>query len=164
LIRHKKIPEVIMELFPLATILLAIALLIYTIMPAPIKFLYSLKPAKDVSKLGPQELVKTYYKSLEKGDISTAKACLSNEYRAEVERADYSDLKNLTGLEIIRISKPANIPLYKKNYREVQIVAEYSASYWRMGPEVSGKEIRFIYVGKKTQDSPWKIIGIGCGP
>ncbi len=122
------------------------------------------KPVKDVSKLGPEQLVKTYYQSLAVGDITTARECLSDEYAKEIGIFEDSDLTNLRSIKDIRVRTGAPVGLYGKNYKEAQVVAQYEATYRQMITEADGKQIRFIYVAKKTKNSPWKIISIGTGP
>lgn len=118
----------------------------------------------NIDKLQPAELVKTYYESLAKGDYETAKACLSEEYANQVIEQEDSDFKNLAQISNIRISNPAQIKLYGKNYDEVQVTVKYNAVYKKISSSNNGEQLRFIYVGKKQKYSPWKIISIGTGP
>lgn len=62
------------------------------------------------------------------------------------------------------MKREADIELYGENYDEVQVVAEYDAVYKRIITSDNGKQIRFLYVAKKTKGSPWRIISIGTGP
>lgn len=117
-----------------------------------------------IDKLAPRQLVETYYKSLAARDYRTARACLSPEYASEMYRYQDSDFKNLRSIRDIKVGKEVNMKLYGKNFDEVQVVAKYDAVYWRMTTSVDGKQIRFVYVGKKTKESPWRIISIGTGP
>lgn len=118
----------------------------------------------DLSNLTPSQVVETYYKSIASSDYSTAKACLADDIAQQYLSAPDSDFKNIKQLTDLKVSSPAPIKLYGKNYDEVQVVAEYVAEYKKVITSHSGKQIRFIYVGKKEKDSPWKIIGIGTGP
>ena len=113
--------------------------------------------------LNPQQLVELYYHSVAKYDFATARTCLSDEMAQEMYD-ESSDLLNATKLSGLNVSKESHIKLYGKNYDEVQVVAEYDAVYKRVFGSVNGHQIRFIYVGKKTKDAPWKIISIGTGP
>lgn len=118
----------------------------------------------DLSKLTPSQVVETYYKSIASSDYSTAKACLADDIGQQYLSAPDSDFKNIKQLTNLKVSSPAPIKLYGKNYEEVQVVAEYVAEYKKVITSNSGKQTRFIYVGKKEKDSPWKIISIGTGP
>ena len=116
---------------------------------------------KDVSQLEPNELVETYYKSLNWKALATAKSCLSDEYAQ-----NFSVLYELNTLYIsdLSVSEPFETPYHGSNYKEVQISVEYNAYYIKEQASANGKHIRFIYVAKETEDSPWKIISIGTGP
>ncbi|HZD59155.1 MAG TPA: DUF4829 domain-containing protein [Anaerolineae bacterium] len=117
-----------------------------------------------IEELTPWQLVETYYKSLAARDYATARACLSPEYASEIDRSDDSDFKNLWSISNLVVSKEANIKLYGKNYDEVQVVAEYDATYKKIITAENGRQIRFLYVARKSKDSPWRIISIGTGP
>ena len=122
------------------------------------------KPSIDLSKLTPQQLVETYYKSLSVGDLSTARSCMDEEYAKQFVKLEDSDFKNLRELSDLKVKPEAPIKLHGKNYDEVQVVAEYIAVYKKVITSDSGRQIRFVYVGKKEKDSPWRIISIGTGP
>lgn len=127
----------------------------------------SKRPASSnnpIDRLTPQQLVKAYYKSLAARDYVTARACLSSEYAAEMDSFVDSDFKNLLSISNLAVSKEADINLYGKNYDEAQVVAEYNATYKKIITSENGKQVRFVYVAKKTKDSPWRIISIGNGP
>lgn len=94
----------------------------------------------------------------------TAKDCLSNEIGQQYVNSPDSDFKNIKRLTDLKVSPAAPIKLYGKNFDEMQVTAEYVAEYKKVITSNSGKQFRFIYVGKKEKDSPWKIISIGTGP
>ena len=118
----------------------------------------------DLSNLSASQVVETYYKSIASSDYSTAKACLADDIGQQYLSAPDSDFKNIKQLTDLKVSSQAQIELYGKNYEEVQVVADYVAEYKKVITSNSGKQTRFIYVGKKEKDSPWKIISIGTGP
>ncbi|HWQ41699.1 MAG TPA: DUF4829 domain-containing protein [Desulfosporosinus sp.] len=98
------------------------------------------------------------------GDYTTAKACLSDEIGDQYINSPDSYFKNIKKLTDLKVSSPAAIKLYGKNFEEVQVTAEYVAEYKKVITSNNGKQIRFIYVAKKEKDSAWKIISIGTGP
>lgn len=118
----------------------------------------------DLSNLTPSQVVETYYKSIASGDYTTAKACLSDEIGDQYINSPDSYFKNIKKLTDLKVSSPAAIKLYGKNFEEVQVTAEYVAEYKKVITSNNGKQIRFIYVAKKEKDSAWKIISIGTGP
>ena len=118
----------------------------------------------DLSNLTPSQVVETYYKSIASSDYSTAKACLADDLSQQYVSAPYSDFDNIKQLKVLKVSSPAPIKLYGKNYDEAQVVAVYVAVYKKVFTSNSGIQTRFVYVGKKEKDSPWKIISIGTGP
>lgn len=118
----------------------------------------------DFSNLTPSQVVETYYKSIASSDYSTAKACLADDISQQYISAPDSYFKNIKQLTDLKVSTPAPIKLYGKNFDEVQVTADFVAEYKKVITSNSGKQTRFIYVGKKEKDSPWKIISIGTGP
>jgi len=118
----------------------------------------------DLSNLTATQVVETYYISIATGDYATAKDCLSNEIGQQYVNSMDSDFKNIKRLTDLKVSPAAPIKLYGKNLDELQVTAEYVAEYKKVITSNSGKQFRFIYVGKKEKDSPWKIISIGTGP
>lgn len=118
----------------------------------------------DVSNLTATQVVETYYRNIATGDYATAKDCLSNEIGQQYVNSPDSDFKNIKRLTYLKVSPAAPIKLYGKNFDEMQVTAEYVVEYKKVITSNSGKQFRFIYVGKKEKDSPWKIISIGTGP
>jgi ketosteroid isomerase-like protein len=118
----------------------------------------------DLSNLTATQVVETYYSSIATGDYATAKDCLSNEIGQQYVNSPDSDFKNIKRLTDLKVSPAAPIKLYGKNFDEMQVTAEYVAEFKKVITSNSGKQFRFIYVGKKEKDSPWKIISIGTGP
>ncbi|MDP4089396.1 MAG: DUF4829 domain-containing protein [Bacillota bacterium] len=118
----------------------------------------------DITKLGPHDLVKTYYESLANGDLKTAEACLSEDYAKSMKGSTDSDFKNLKSLTNLIVNPEADIKLNGQNYEEKQVTVEYDAVYKKEITSPNGKQILFVYVGKKTESSPWKIISVGTGP
>lgn len=107
--------------------------------------------------------METYYHSLSAGDLETARACLSDEMKAAAEMPD-SDLNNLKSLTNLTVSPAYPIKLHGQNDEEVQVTADYYATYKKVFAEMDGRQHRFIYVAKATADSAWRIISIGTGP
>lgn len=121
------------------------------------------KPQVDIDNLSPQQLVETYYTSLSSGDLATAEKCLSDDMKKIISSPD-SDFHNLKKLYNLEVSQAYPIKLYAKNHDEVQVVAQYSATYKKFITTPNGHQTRFIYVAKAKEDSPWRIISIGTGP
>ena len=123
--------------------------------------------AIDVSKLSPEELVQTYYKSLASGDIETARACLSKDYAKDMDQFQDSDFTNLESVTNIFV-KPASCcwPVHYRGaeVKAVQMVVTYEAHYKIITGADNGKQLRFVAVYKVDGDSSWKIISIGSGP
>ena len=118
---------------------------------------------KDVNKMEPSELVQTFYESGARKDYNTAKACLDNEYATSTDGFKRY-FKNVKKRRNIQVSEFSNIPLYGENFLEGQVVVEYDATYKAIITQEDGNQIRFVYVAKVKEDSPWKIISIGTGP
>ena len=118
----------------------------------------------DLSNLTATQLVETYYSSITTDDYATAKDCLSDEIGQQYVNSPDSDFKNIKMLTDLKVSPAAPIKLNGKNFDEMQVTAEYVAEYKEVITSNSGKQFRFIYVGKKEKGSPWKIISIGTGP
>jgi len=118
----------------------------------------------DLSNLTATQVVETYYNSIVTGDYSMAKDCLSSEIGQQYVNSSDSDFENIKSLIDLKVSPAAPIKLYGRNFDEMQVTAEYVVEYKKVITSNSGKQIRFIYVGKKEKDSPWKIISIGTGP
>ncbi|HHW40462.1 MAG TPA: DUF4829 domain-containing protein [Syntrophomonadaceae bacterium] len=126
--------------------------------------LFEKSPPPKVDGLGPQKLVETYYRSVSRGDLATARACLSGDLLPLMNSAEDSDFNNLVALWNLKVSEARPIPLYGKNIDEVQVVVEYNAVYRKVITSGNGRQMRFVYVARKTKDAPWKIISIGTGP
>jgi hypothetical protein len=120
--------------------------------------------ATDLSNFNPTQVVETYYNSIAIGDFSTARNCLADDIVQEYVNALDSDFTNIKKLTELKVSPAAPIKLYGQNFDEVQVTAEYVAEYKQIITSDNGKQIRFIYVGKKKKELPWKIISIGTGP
>jgi|GEM_PF-1249433 len=120
--------------------------------------------SEKLNNATPQELVEFYYDSLSMEDIKTAQSCLSTDYAEFLQNADDSDFNSLKKITDIKVTPASPIKLHNENYDEVQVVAEYNALYKKIMTVDNGKQIRFVYVAKKTQDSKWKITSIGTGP
>lgn len=118
----------------------------------------------NLTNLNPTQLVETYYKSIASRNYSKAEACLSDDIAKQYKKSPGSDFRNIKKLTDLMVSKAVNIKLYGKNYREVQVTAEYIVDYKNVITSENGKQIRFIYVAMKEKNSPWKIISIGTGP
>jgi hypothetical protein len=103
------------------------------------------------------ELVETYYKSLQAKDFATEQENYSD--------SDEKNLKRLTNLKVKKgLDVGTDIRQGKKYFKEVPVVAEYGAKYYEETTSIDGKQVRFIYVAKKSKNSSWKIISIGSGP
>ncbi|MDW7650255.1 MAG: DUF4829 domain-containing protein [Bacillota bacterium] len=124
----------------------------------------SATPTTDITNLEPRELVQTFYESLEDKDYQTARACLDENYLKQLNEARDSYFNNLESLTTISISEPAEIRQPDTNGPSVQIVAEYTVRYKNELTARHGKQIRFVYVSKTSDNTPWKITSIGTGP
>lgn len=127
----------------------------------------------DLLELNPSQVVEAYYHSIATGDYSTAKATLSDDIVQTYTNSPDSDFQNIRKLTDIKISNVSPItfnkqdnvgPIKEKYYEGVQVTAEYVAEYKEVITSHSGKQIRFIYVARKEQGSPWKMVSIGTGP
>lgn len=114
----------------------------------------SVNKRTELSNLNPRQVVETYYNSIASGDYSTAKDCLSDDIIQQYVNAPDSDYKNIKKMSELKVSDAASIKLNRENFDEVQVTAEYVAEYKEMISSHSGKQLRFIYVGKKGKDSP----------
>lgn len=121
-------------------------------------------PTGQFNKLGPQKIVEAYYKNLAAGDYDTAKKYLSEDIDKSVYTSEDSDFKNLHALYNLQVSKETPIQLTRKNYKEVQVVAQYHAAFKKVITSENGVQVKYLYVAQKTKDAPWKIISIGTGP
>ena len=125
---------------------------------------YFQRSTEWVNRLGPRDLIQTYYKSIAMHNKKVAIACLAPEYRLQVVGSDDWEGRNVLLLSELKISGPHSIALNNSNYKELQLTADYEVTYKHVITENSGHSTRFIYVGKKYRDSSWKIISIGTGP
>jgi hypothetical protein len=75
-----------------------------------------------------------------------------------------NDISNLT------LDGPADIftdpGVYSRTEWPIQqhFVAKYDLLIPRDSMEQAGPQIRFVYVGRQSESSPWKILGVGTGP
>lgn len=118
----------------------------------------------EINSFSPKEIVDKYYQSMLISDYKTAKLCLSKEYLNYIEKLQDSDFVNISKLSNVKVSEEREIGLHGENYKEVQVVVKYYVEYRQVVTEINGNHMRFVYVGKKLKDSPWRIISIGAGP
>lgn len=119
----------------------------------------------SIDRYEPKKLVETYFQALGHKDYETSKACLSDEWNAKYPETFLTDDDSkITGIKDLKLKGPANIPLYGKSYKEVQVAADFHVEYKTKNQDSDGLQIRFVYVAKKTKNSPWKIISVGTGP
>ena len=122
-------------------------------------------PKTDVNSLDPQQVVEAYYKSIQQQDFITFQNCLSDGYKLDLWSVQGSDYQNIKEVKGFNVSEARDIRLNEQNFREAQVVAEFTAKYYNHNGYTDGKQTRFIYLAKeKDESSPWKIISIGTGP
>ncbi|MBE0447620.1 MAG: DUF4829 domain-containing protein [Actinobacteria bacterium] len=145
---------------------LALAVLIIALFAVGYIYRGYFMPIRDIDRLGPKEIVQTYYGRLAAHDFINANRCLSEDYLRERSKPN-SVAQTPLWLGDIEISKGIDTKAsgyLSDNYAERLFDVEYNATFLQAGGSVDGHQLDFVYVAKKTKDSPWRIIGIGCGP
>jgi len=122
----------------------------------------------DVNRLGPRQLVSTYYASLAKGDTSTARACLAPSQVALEDSAPDSDFANLQRIRNVRVGEDQEAGTAGTgfaNYYELrEMVVDFDADVKQVITGYGGHHVVFVMVGKLTTESPWRMVSIGSGP
>jgi hypothetical protein len=123
--------------------------------------------AVNPTNLGPHELVVAYYASLEKGDTSAARGDLAPSLAGLQDSVD-SDFVNLQSLRNVVVGedqRTGTAGTSFQNYYELrEIAVTFDAVYQREITSKSGRQTRFVLVGRASKGSPWQIVSIGSGP
>jgi len=124
--------------------------------------------AVNPGNLGPHELVLAYYTSLQKGDTSAARADLAPSFAALQDSSVDSDSRNLQSLNSVVVGddQPTGAAgTAFQNYAELREMAvSFDAVYKQEITSDSGRQTRFVIVGRPTLQSSWQIVSIGTGP
>ena len=125
-------------------------------------------PGVNPGNLGPHELVVAYYASLQKGDTSAARADLAPSLAALQDSSVDADSRNLQSLNSVVVGEDqptGTAGTAFQNYAELREMAvTFDAVYEREITSHSGRQTRFVIVGRPTRQSPWQIVSIGTGP
>ena len=118
--------------------------------------------------LAPHELVVAYYASLEKSDTSAARADLAPAFAALQDAAvdgDFSNLRSISNVVVGEDQPTGTAGTSFQNYAELREMAvTFDAVYEREITSHSGRQTRFVIVGRPTRQSPWQIVSISTGP
>ncbi len=118
--------------------------------------------ASGAPRSGPAAVVTAYYQAAAHHDSKAAAALLAPEIRSM-----YSDFSNLVTLTDLRHVHTAVVPApsLPPGYIDItQVSVAYTATYKKVIAAGNGTQTRFLYVGRRTADGPWRILSIGTGP
>jgi hypothetical protein len=124
--------------------------------------------AVNPANLGPRELVVAYYASLEKGDTSAARSDLAPSLAGLEDSSpdsDFTNLQTITNVVVGRDEQTGTAGTSFERYVELREMAvTFDAVYKQVITADSGRQTRFVIVGRLTTQSPWQIVSIGSGP
>ena len=127
---------------------------------------------KELSKMEPEDIIREYFNALDKQDIKMVLACmtrknlsqhlssnLNNQYlfNKNEDKIDYN-IKSANLLEINELKESRNEP----GVLEYQVKVELD--FKKFITSEDGICTRFIIMKKETEQSGWRIEGIGTGP
>ncbi len=110
--------------------------------------------------------MQAYYRAVADHDVAAAIPLLQPSMQWTLRASD-SDFVNVANLNLISVSKGVSMPgaVTDTAYEDiVQVDALYYAAYKQVITSISGKQVRFIYVGRLHGTGPWQILSIGTGP
>ena len=108
-----------------------------------------------------------YFAAVSKGDWATAHGCLDREYDHFLSSAPDSDFYNLDSLSNVWVGDgyPAGHPGGSGSFADtVEVAATFDARYKQVSTVHSGRQTRFLLLGRHRSRDPWLIFGIGTGP
>ena len=86
------------------------------------------------------------------------------EYRARNVSAIRETVVLLSDLEISGGQPAPPLDGYE-DYEDIRLfVAEYVMVGWIHTMPINERQIRFVYVGRRSPSDPWRIVGVGSGP
>jgi len=128
-----------------------------------------------LSKMGPEDIIREYFKALDKNDIKTVWACMTREnlskylstnmdnqylFNKDGDVIDY-DINNINSAKLLEI-KEFNGLNNKPGILEYQVKVDYD--FIKPITADDGVWTRFILLKKESEKSGWRIDGIGTGP
>ena len=131
---------------------------------------------QKLAPLTPEELLRTYFDAVDRGDFRLAYACenrkrlahhylFSNMDNNKLYNQDYpaGGLKNITRARVISLK---HLPEGEKNYPPGTLLyqVEVDLGVRRFITHESGPQRRFITLRKETAATGWRIESIGTGP
>ena len=120
------------------------------------------------ANLGPHELVVAYYASLEKGDTGAAREDLAPSFAGLLDSSVDSDFTNLQSLRNVVVGEDQPTGTAGTSFQSYDELREMAvtldAIYKQEITSRSGRQTRFVIVGRATKESRWQIVSIGSGP
>jgi hypothetical protein len=119
------------------------------------------------SALGPKEVAARYFAAVSKGEWATAHGCLEPAYDRLLSSAPDSDFNNLDSITDVQVGDPhpAGHPGGSDSFADTaEVAVTFQARYKQTITVDSGRQTRFVLLGRHGPGEPWLIFGIGTGP
>ena len=132
---------------------------------------YNDKLEKELAKLSPEEIIKTYFKALDSHDVKIAKACLSRTQsnvggdlsanmsnRELYNKKAYDYIDNIKSVKLIKIEK---LDENNSNTDVLKYRASADYKYKKVITHEDGVLPFIVFMRKESERSGWKIEDIG---
>jgi beta-lactamase regulating signal transducer with metallopeptidase domain len=126
-----------------------------------------------LSQMGPKDIIREYFKALNKHDIKTVWACMTRKSLSKLLASNMDNSKYLFNKDADKIDYNINSAKLLeirelKEFNDVPGVLEYQVkvNYDFVKPIISddGVWTRFVILKKESEKSGWRIDGVGTGP
>jgi len=137
---------------------------------------------RELSRLSPEDLIRTYYAAVDRGDYTRAHACQSRRWLATSLFAnmdnrflynpgfrdyDVAGLANITSARVIAIRRQERFEEnFRRDYPPGTRIYEVRVDLQVREPVTfeSGPQTRFVTLRRETPATGWRIESIGTGP